>query len=113
LVRCEDLTGEAGQQHALEVRAWQGEWDEDGGVRSHLSSEDDSLLVYGRGERELFSRTGFERWYSDYDTTNPVGFAFRNPSPEEHAQGARYVMIADWIERDPAKLPFSLEPFRR
>ena len=113
LVSCQKLTGDLASQHDLDVRAWDGEWDPDGGVRSHIPSDGTPLLVYGRRESMLVSRPAFERWYRDYDTANPVGFAFREPTPDEQASGAHYIMIADWLERDPSKLPFPIDPFRR
>lgn len=111
-VSCSDLFGEEALQHELNVRAWDGEWDEDGGVKRYLFSDESSLLVYGRDESLHIERSAFEKWYRDYETSNPVGFAFRMPTSDERRAGANYVMIADWIDRDPARLPFPLGPFR-
>ena len=83
------------------------------GVFAATSPQMALLYWFTAVESMLVSRPAFERWYRDYDTANPVGFAFREPTPDEQASGAHYIMIADWIERDPSKLPFPIDPFRR
>lgn len=112
IVRCESLSGDLALQHQLDVRAWDGEWDANGGVRGQIPADGTPLLVCGRGESILVSRAAFEQWYRDYATSNDVGFAFQQPTADERTKGARYKMIVDWIERDPTKLPFPIDSLR-